>query len=120
MSGNPERDERGQFESDLSDEDIIGYFAAGRPFHTAGEVAEQFGIDRSTAYRRLSQLEADERLTKVSLGSRTVVWWHTTETPATPDEVAADDPLFAAPTFTVDEPVVEDEIDDVLYGEIEG
>lgn len=120
MSGNAERDERGQFESDLDDEDIVSYFAEGRPFHTAQEVADQFGIDRSTAYRRLSRLEDDGRLEKVSLGSRTVVWWYTAETTTAPDEVESDDPLFSAPTFSVDEPVDEDEIDAVLYGEIEG
>jgi len=120
VSGNTERDENGQFESELDDEDIVSYFAERRPFHTAQEVADRFGIDRSTAYRRLSRLEDDERLEKVSLGSRTVVWWYTADTAATPDEVESDDPLFSAPKFSVDEPVDEDGIDDVLYGEIEG
>ena len=72
VSGNAERDESGQFESELDDEDIVSYFAEGRPFHTAQEVSDRFGVDRSTAYRRLSRLEDDERLEKVSLGSRTV------------------------------------------------
>jgi predicted DNA-binding transcriptional regulator AlpA len=120
MSENTERDESGQFESELGNEDIMSYFAERRPFHTAQEVADRFGIDRSTAYRRLSRLEDDGRLEKVSLGSRTVVWWYTADTAATPDEVSSDDPLFSAPKFSVDEPVDEDEIDDVLYGEIEG
>lgn len=120
MSGNTERDESGQFESDLSNEHIISYFAEGRPFHTAQEVADQFDIDRSTAYRRLTRLEDDGRIEKVSLGSRTVVWWYTADTAATSDEVASDDPLFSAPDFSVDDPVGEDEIDDILYGEIEG
>ena len=119
MSGNTDRNDRGQFESDLDDADIVRYFAEGRPFHTAQEVADQFDVDRSTAYRRLSRLETDERLTKVTLGSRTVVWWYTAATATTPDEDASDDPLFAAPTFSADDPVDEDGIDDVLYGEIE-
>ena len=119
MSGDADRDESGQFKSDLDDEDILAYFAEGRPFHTAQEVADRFNIDRSTAYRRLSRLEDSGQLKKVPLGSRTVVWWYTTET-AAPDEIDSDDPLFSASTFSVDEPVDEDEIDDVLYGEIEG
>lgn len=119
MSGNTGRDESGQFESELGDEDIVGYFAEGRPFHTAQEVADRFDIDRSTAYRRLSRLEDDGRLEKVTLGSRTVVWWLTTDTPTASGEIDPDDPLFSAPAFSVDEPVEEDEIDDVLYGEIE-
>jgi predicted DNA-binding transcriptional regulator AlpA len=120
MSGNTERDESGQFESELSNEDIMSYFAQGRPFHTAQEVADQFGIDRSTAYRRLSQLGDNKRLEKISLGSRTVVWWHTTDTATVPDEIGSDDPLFSAPVFSVDEPVDEDDIDDILYDKIEG
>jgi predicted ArsR family transcriptional regulator len=120
MSGNSERDDSGQFASELGNEDIMGYFAESRPFHTAQEVADRFGVDRSTAYRRLSRLEDDGRLEKVSLGSRTVVWWYTADTAATPAAVASDDPLFSAPTFSVDESVDDDEIDDVLYGEIEG
>ena len=120
VSGNTGRDESGQFESELDNEDIMNYFAERRPFHTAQEVADRFGVDRSTAYRRLSRLEDDERLEKVSLGSRTVVWWYTTDTAATPDEVESDDPLFSAPKFSVDQPVDEAGIDDVLYGEIEG
>jgi len=119
MSGNTGRDESGQFESELDDEDIVSYFAERRPFHTAQEVADRFGIDRSTAYRRLSRLEDDERLEKVSLGSRTVVWWYTADTATTPDKVESDDPLFSAPKFSVDEPIDEDGTDDVLYGEIE-
>jgi predicted ArsR family transcriptional regulator len=119
VSEHTERDESGQFESELDSEDIMSYFAEKRPFHTAQEVADRFDIDRSTAYRQLSRLEDDERLTKVSLGSRTVIWWYTADTAATPDEIESDDPLFSAPKFSVDEPVDEDGIDEVLYGEIE-
>ena len=119
MSGNTERDESGKFETELGDIDIMNYFAKGRPFHTAQEVSDRFGIDRSTAYRRLSQLEDDGRLEQVSLGSRTVVWWYTAETATVPDDVEPDDPLFSAPTFSVEENIDENEIDDVLYGEIE-
>lgn len=116
MSENTDRDERGQFDSALSNEDIMSYFAEGCPFHTAQEVADRFGIDRSTAYRRLDRLGKKDRLEKVSLGIRTVVWWDTADTTPTRGEIASDDPLFAAPTFSVTEPVDEAEIDDVLYG----
>ncbi|MFB6197560.1 MAG: helix-turn-helix transcriptional regulator [Halobacteriaceae archaeon] len=120
MSGNAERNERGQFESEIDDDDIVSYFAEGRPFHTAREVADRFDIDRSTAYRRLSRLADDGRLKKVSLGNRTVVWWYTADTATTSGGIGSDDPLFSAPAFSVDEPVDEGDIDDVLYGEIEG
>lgn len=118
MSGNTERDEKGQFESELTAENIMGYFAEGRPFHTAQEVADRFAVDRSTAYRWLSRLEDDERLEKVTLGSRTVVWWYTAETTTRRDAIGTTDPLFTAPAFSVADPVDEDEIDDILYGEI--
>jgi hypothetical protein len=120
MSGNTERDETGKFESELGNKDIMSYFAEGRPFHTAQEISDRFGIDRSTAYRRLSQLEDDGRLNKVSLGSRTVIWWYTPETATVPNEIESDDPLFSAPKFSVDDPIDDNQIDDVLYGEIKG
>ncbi|WEL16259.1 MULTISPECIES: helix-turn-helix domain-containing protein [unclassified Halorhabdus] len=116
MSGNTDRDDRGQFETDFDDRDIIRYFAVGRPFHTAGEVADRFDIDRSTAYRRLRTLAEAGRLEKVSLGSRTVVWWYTDDSEDTEGNA---DPLFDAPAFSVDDPVADDEIDDVLYGSVE-
>ncbi|UIP00280.1 helix-turn-helix domain-containing protein [Halobaculum sp. CBA1158] len=120
MSEGTDRDDRGQFDSGIADDDLLRYFTEGRPFHTAGEVADRFDIDRSTAYRRLRQLAEDGRIEKVTLGSRTVVWWYTADADAATAEEDADDPLFAAPSFAVDEPVDDDEIDDVLYGEIEG
>ncbi|WP_440764288.1 helix-turn-helix domain-containing protein [Natronorubrum sp. DTA7] len=120
MSGNADRNESGQFESTFDDEEILAHFADGRPFHTAQEVADRFGVDRSTAYRRLSDLAAAGALEKVTLGSRTVVWWYPTETAGEHTEAETDDPLFTAPAFTIDEPIDEDDIDDVLYGELEG
>jgi predicted DNA-binding transcriptional regulator AlpA len=97
MSGNANRDEGGQFESKVDDEEILRYFREGRPFHTAQEVAERFGVDRSTAYRRLSRMEDSAGLEKVSLGSRTVVWWLTDEDhPSDNNGVPDDDPFFAA------------------------
>jgi hypothetical protein len=114
MSEQSDRDDCGRFESGLTDEAIMRQFADGRPFHTAQEIADQFDIDRSTAYRRLSGLGEDGSLEKVTLGSRTVVWWNK-GTEQIPDEIDPDDPLFSAPTITVDDPVSEDEIDGVLY-----
>ena len=117
MSRKTDRDDRGQFESGFEDTDIIRYFAVGRPFHTAGEVADRFDVDRSTAYRRLRDLSEAGRLEKVTLGSRTVVWWYTADSESADD--TDEDPLFDAPAFSVDDPVADDDIDDVLYGPIE-
>ncbi|WP_440771740.1 helix-turn-helix domain-containing protein [Natronorubrum sp. DTA28] len=120
MSGNADRNESGQFESTFDDEEVLEHFADGRPFHTAQEIADRFDVDRSTAYRRLSDLATAGALEKVTLGSRTVVWWYPTETSEEHTEAETDDPLFTAPAFTIDEPIDEDDIDDVLYGELEG
>lgn len=118
MAGNIERDDEGRFDSGIPTETILAFFDTDRPFHTAQEVADNFGIDRSTAFRRLERLADDGRLTKVSLGSRTVVWWDR----PTVDEAEgfdANDPLFSAPAVEVDDPIDEDEIDDLLYGAID-
>jgi hypothetical protein len=120
MPENSDRNECRKFESTLGTVDILHYFANGRPFHTAQEVADAFDVDRSTANRRLSQLADERSLEKVALGHRTVVWWYRANTPSAPPAVASDDPLWSAPTFTVDEPIDDGEIDDVIYGDIEG
>jgi predicted ArsR family transcriptional regulator len=119
MSRNPHRDDRGQFDSELTDENILAYFEEDRPFRTAREVADRFDVDRSTAYRRLSKLTEESQIEKVTLGERTVVWWYRAESESEFDGYDADDPLFSGPTITADDPVEEEEIDDVLYGEVE-
>jgi len=35
-------------------------------------------------------------------------------------EPGEDDPIFSAPTVTIEEPVDEEEIDDVVYGDVDG
>lgn len=77
MPGGSERGDGGstRFTPTITDEAILERFEEGRPFHTANEVAEWFDVDRSTAYRHLSDLADEGSLEKVKVGSRTVVWW---------------------------------------------
>ncbi|MFB6193787.1 MAG: helix-turn-helix domain-containing protein [Halobaculum sp.] len=110
-----ERTDDGRFEREVTDEELLAFFAEGRPFHTAREVADRFDVDRSTAYRRLTRLAESSALERVSLGSRTVVWWYRIDEHGASDEFDPDDPVFTAPTFTADDPVDETEIDEVLY-----
>jgi predicted transcriptional regulator len=71
-----ERDSGGKFTSNITDDDILAFFKQGeRPFHTASEAADEFGLDRSTAYRRLDSLREQGRLKKTEVGARAVVWW---------------------------------------------
>lgn len=47
------------------------------------------------------------------------MWWIVEEDTASIEDIPADDPLFSAPTVSIGEPVHEEDIDDVLYGEVE-
>lgn len=118
MSERTDRSADGRNNSDPSDDDLVSYFEGGRPFRTAEEVADRFGVDQSTARRRLSRLTDDSQLRRVTLNEQTVVWWRGGE-PVDEEQTESGDPLFDAPTFTADEPVDESSIDDILYGNTE-
>ena len=70
------RDEGGRYLRTVDDRDLLFLFDSGqRDFYSAGEIADEFGIDRSQAHRRLSQLTEEGELERVEVGSRNVVWW---------------------------------------------
>ena len=74
--GMPERDDRGQYRTAVSDDEILSFFGrAGRPYQTAQSVGDEFNLERSTAYRRLQRLADEEQLQKDEVGARAVVWW---------------------------------------------
>jgi predicted transcriptional regulator len=74
-----ERNSSGRFESKLTDDDVLAYFDdTPRPFVTTSELAEQFGVDQSTAYRRLQGLAGSGRLNKEKVSANAVVWWEET------------------------------------------
>lgn len=70
------RDGAGRYSQTVRDEDLLFFFDSGqRDFYSAGEVADEFGFDRSQAHRRLGQLAEEGELERVEVGSRNVVWW---------------------------------------------
>jgi hypothetical protein len=70
------RNDAGRYASTIEDGDLLHFFESGRrDFYSAGEVAEEFRLDRSQAHRRLSRLAEDGELRRVEVGSRNVVWW---------------------------------------------
>lgn len=96
--------------SRVSDREIVAVFRdAGAPVLTTSEVADRLPIGRRAVLRRLKRLHEDGRVERKPVGGRAQVWW-----PAGEDEEQTD-PLFDAPAVTVEEPVDETEIDDVLY-----
>lgn len=71
-----QRDEGGRYAQTVGDGDLLFFFDSGqRGFYSAGEIADEFGIDRSQAHRRLSRLAEEGELERVEVGSRNVVWW---------------------------------------------
>ncbi|HET7323061.1 MAG TPA: hypothetical protein VFJ06_01890 [Halococcus sp.] len=72
----PDRDGSGRFESKLDADDVAEFIRdANRPFQTTRDVAEQFAVDQSTAYRKLQHLTDDGRLNKTQVSANAVVWW---------------------------------------------
>ncbi len=117
------RNDRGEYSPAVTDEEILAFIAReDRPIQTAQSVGEQFGIDRSQAYRRLQRLSEDGVLERSKVGGRAVVWWLSTESERARDvqiaDVNRDDPLFDRETFEAGEPSATSEhIDEILYGD---
>lgn len=113
------RDDDGRYTSRVSDEWILTAIKQA-PGHvgTATELAETLPIGRRAVRERLLTLKERGAVDRKKVGGRAVVWWVIDETEQEATEIPADDPLFSAPTFTIDEPIDEEGIDDVLYGEV--
>ncbi|MCW8173298.1 helix-turn-helix domain-containing protein [Natrialba sp. INN-245] len=117
------RNDRGEYSSTVTDEEILAFIAReDRPIQTAQSISDQFGIDRSQAYRRLQRLSDDGVLERSKVGGRAVVWWLSTESERASEvlisDVNPDDPLFDRETFAAGEPTTTSErIDDILYGD---
>jgi predicted ArsR family transcriptional regulator len=107
-----ERDERGQFQPEHGDRAYLEAVVAREPAGTS-EIAEELGVTRQNADRRLRQLESDGAVTSKKVG-QSLVWQLVDETRlATP--VDPDDSFWDAQTYAGEEMSAE-EIDDVLYG----
>lgn len=74
----PERNSGGRFVSKVGDDDILRFIhGLDKPFVTTSRIVGAFGIDQSTAYRRLQRLADDGELNKEGVGANAVVWWPT-------------------------------------------
>lgn len=82
---------------------------------TASEIATALDCSRRTGLDKLQALADRGAIESKKVGARAVVWWRPDSTALAASEISADDPLFSAPAFHVDDPVDETEIDDVLY-----
>lgn len=115
-----DRDEGGKFTSVVTDTDILQAFdQSTAPVLTAAELAEDLPIGRGAVRERLLGLLDRGLLARKQVGSRAVVWWVTEDTEGSIDGIPDDDPLFSAPPVMATEPVDEDDIDEILYGEVD-
>lgn len=116
-----DRDESGRYTSTVSDATILTAIdQAPGQVGTAAELADDLPIGRRAVRERLLTLKDQGAVDRKKVGGRAVVWWRTDDTDQEEDEIPDDDPLFSAPTFTIGEPIDEEDIDDVLYGEVNG
>lgn len=84
------RNDSGEYTSTTTDTAILSYLTdADQPFQTAQSVADQFGLDRSQAYRRLQRLADEGVLNKTKVGGRAAVWW-AEDAPPTDDRTAVE------------------------------
>ncbi len=73
-----DRDERGRFTSEVTEQDILKAFdRADAPFLTATEIGEKLSISRQAANYRLKQMRENGRVERKRTGARAVAWWAT-------------------------------------------
>jgi predicted HTH transcriptional regulator len=76
MTDNRERDTRGQFAEETTDDDILAAIRESEfPAVTARWVADTLKIERPSAHRRLEELHEDGEVERGSLSPRVVIWW---------------------------------------------
>lgn len=70
------RGEGGTYEPEVPDEDLLDVFReSGKPVLTATMVAEEVSIGRKAVLERLRELEGGDRVERMEVGARAVVWW---------------------------------------------
>jgi len=66
-------------------------------------------LERNPHYLNKSELVRDALRHRIEADDANTRW-----------KPGEDDPIFSAPTVTVEDPVDEEEVDDVLYGDVDG
>lgn len=116
MSGDRDRDE-GRFTETVTLEDVLRVFTRVEgPVVTSGDVADRLDCSRETARRKLGDLRAAGRVASRKASGR-VLWWETDDRETT--GIDPEDPFWSGEPHSGGEPMDEDDIDDVLYGEVE-
>lgn len=119
MSRERERNERGQYVGTISLEDVLEVVRRSEsPVVTATEVGEVLDCSSEAARQKLVVLHEQGRVGRRTVGANAVVWWMT-DTEDVMDEIVPDDPFWSFEPVSGDDPVSEDDIDDILYGEVE-
>ena len=115
-----ERSETGEFVESVTLAAVLDVFTqVPGPVVTSADIADTLDCSRETARRKLGTLQDQQAVESRETAGR-VIWWRTEEQRAT-TEIDPDDPLFTGEAlFASEEPLDEDDIDEVLYGEVEG
>ena len=106
-----DRDDRGYFTVENSDEEYLEAVAEREPAGT-GEIAEVVGVTRQNADRRLRRLEEEGKVTSKRIGNSLA--WSRSEAPVTVQHVDPNDAFWEAKTYAGEEMSAAD-VDDVLY-----
>jgi len=121
MSQDRERNDHGQYVGTISLEDVLEAIRqTDSPVATAKELGELLDCSSEAARQKLITLHEQGRVERRTVGANAVVWW-LTDTEDTTAEINPDDPFWEAEAHAgdEDESVGEDDIDDILYGEVE-
>ncbi|MDS0475709.1 winged helix-turn-helix domain-containing protein [Natrinema sp. 1APR25-10V2] len=104
-----------------TDEDILSVLrTTNDPVLSTAEIADQLPIKRRATLDRLRALEDTGLVESKRIGGRNTVWW-LSAAGSGDGAIPADDPFFAeGALFASEDPADEDEIDDIVYGELEG
>lgn len=109
----PNRDDRGQFESEHADEDFLEAVERLAPAGTA-EIADTIGVTRQNADHRLRRLEDEGLVSSKTIGNSLA--WSLADDEETPRRVDPDDAFWDAEAYA-GEAMSASAIDDDLYGE---
>lgn len=114
-----ERSETGEFVETITLDAVLDVFThVPGPVVTSADIADTLDCSRETARRKLSHLQ-DQGVIESRETAGRVVWW-LTEGERTTTEIDPGHPLFTGgPLYASEEPLEEDDIDDVVYGEVD-
>jgi predicted ArsR family transcriptional regulator len=71
-----DRDEKGRYTGQISLQDVMNVLReSNSPVMTAKQVAGELECSREAARQKLEALHQEERVEKMKVGARAVVWW---------------------------------------------